>query len=38
MNKGGKWVKDGIYNSGRVVWTNYNIIWTYKLSSDIFKQ
>ena len=38
MNKGGEWVKDSIHNSGRVVWTNYNILWTYKLSSDIYSR
>ena len=28
MNKERRWVESSIYNVGRVVWTNYNILWT----------
>ena len=28
-------MEDSIHNSGRVIWTNYNVLWTYKLSSNV---
>jgi len=33
MDKGERWVEGSVHNAGRVIWTNYNILWTYKLSS-----
>ena len=35
MDKEGRWVESSIHNSGRVIWTNCNVLWTHKFSSNI---
>ena len=35
MNQGEKQVEGSVYDSRRIVWTNCNVFWTYKLFSDI---
>jgi len=35
MDKTGRQMENSIHNVEKVVWTNYNILWTHKFSSDI---
>jgi len=28
-------VEDSVHNTKRVIWTNYNVLWTQKFSSNI---
>ena len=35
MDKERRWVESSIYNVERVVWTNYNILWTHKLFYNV---
>ena len=35
MDKGEKWVEGSVHNTRKIIWTNCNILWTYKFSSNI---
>ena len=35
MNKEEKQVEASIYDSRKVIWTESNVLWTYKFSSDV---
>ena len=35
MNKEREWVESSIHDFKRVVWTNCDVLWTDKLSSDV---
>ena len=35
MDKEERQVEGSVHNTEKVIWTNYNILWTHKFSSDI---